>query len=158
MDKQKQKLDYLLRANLILSSTLDPKELLTQIIDLAKDVVDAQAASILLYDKIDGVLAFDVALGGKEASLKTVKLKIGEGIAGACAKDRKTIIINDVSKDSRWSSSADEKTSFKTKSLIAVPMLFKNELVGVLEVLNRTTAVLLPRIPPYSRLLRRNPR
>jgi two-component system, NtrC family, sensor kinase len=104
----------------------------------SKSILNAEASSLLLYDKEENVLFFKVATGEKGSKVKTIKLKMGQGIAGICAKEKRIINVKDVSKDSRFFSSADRKSSFHTRNILAVPLTGKKgRLLGVLEVLNK---------------------
>jgi|CXWL01.1.fsa_nt_gi signal transduction histidine kinase len=131
-----QTLELLLELGKLLSSKLELGELLTSILELTTQVVDSDSASLLLLDEKTQELYFDVALGlGEEAS--KVRLKLGQGIAGMVAESRKPEIINDVRKDPRWSSLMDERSGFKTISILAIPMVLKGKLIGVLEAINK---------------------
>ncbi len=131
-----QRLELLLEAARLLSSKLELSELLTTVLELASRVVDAETASLLLLDEASQELYFDVALGLGE-DLSKVRLKLGQGIAGAVAQTRKSEIINDVRADPRWSPRMDEQTGFVTRSILAVPILLKGRLIGVIEAINR---------------------
>ncbi|MBN1621254.1 MAG: GAF domain-containing protein [Endomicrobiales bacterium] len=133
VDKYKQ----ILNANQILSSTLNLDELLRQVIKLATDVVEAETSSILLYDKDKDELVFNLALTEKESELKEVRLKLSEGIAGLVARERKPRIVNDIKEEPRWTQRTDDKIDFKTKSLLAVPLVYKGNLLGVVESVNK---------------------
>lgn len=129
--------ELLLQANRILSSKLDVNEVLQAVMELATKVVKAEASSLLLLDEKTNELYFDVALGTASASVKQVRLKVGEGIAGWVAKERQPLIINDVTKDYRFTGKVDKATSFKTRSILAVPLLAKGRLIGVVEAINK---------------------
>ncbi|HAM38109.1 MAG TPA: hypothetical protein DCP53_01720 [Elusimicrobia bacterium] len=126
----------LLDANKILVSTLDIKKLLTIIMEYAGKVVNAEAVSLLLIDETTGELYFDVTIGEKSDDLKTIRLKKGEGIAGWCASYNRSLIVEDVAKDARWTARSDSSSGFKTKSIICTPMRYKNKIVGVIEGIN----------------------
>ncbi|MDD5259319.1 MAG: ATP-binding protein [bacterium] len=130
-------LAQLLEINKILNSTLDLDKLLTIIVDQAAVVVKAEAGSLMLLDPATNELVFDIALGEKGEQVKQIRLKIGEGIAGWVARERKALIVNDVEKDTRWSSRADSKSSFKTRSMMCVPLIYKDKISGVMEVINK---------------------
>ncbi|MDI6640966.1 MAG: GAF domain-containing protein [Elusimicrobiota bacterium] len=130
-------LKLLLQANRILSSTLNLEDVLSKIIELAMEIVSAEASSILLLDEETGELGFDVALGEKGEQVKQVQLKISEGIAGWVAEQKKFLIVNDVTKDPRWTSKIDHQFDFITRSVMAVPLIYKTKLLGVIEVINR---------------------
>lgn len=131
-----QTLELLLEVGRLLSSKLELGELLTTVLELSTKVVDSESASLLLLDEKTQELYFDVALGlGPEAA--KVRLKLGAGIAGAVAKSRKPEIIPEARKDPRWSPTMDSQSGFTTRSILAVPMLIKGRLVGVLEAINK---------------------
>ncbi|MDI6736410.1 MAG: GAF domain-containing protein [bacterium] len=121
-----------------LSATMDSDELLTKIMEGAKQICDVRADSILLLDKKKEELYFRIALGEKGEEIKKVVLPVGEGIAGWVAKSGQPLIVNDVSLDPRFSKAVDEKTKLKTKSILCVPIKFKEEILGVIEVLNKS--------------------
>ena len=138
MNLTEQNLNLLLEANRILSSTLNPDEVLLKIMELATQIVSAESASLLLYEEKTNELSFDVVIGGaQEQKIKQLKLKIGEGIAGWVAKEKKSLVVNNVSSDKRWAKHVDQLSEFKTNSLIAVPLLYKDKLLGVIETINR---------------------
>lgn len=112
-------------------------ELLDLIMEESKKILEAEASSLLLYDEDDEVLFFEVARGEKGAEVKKIKLKLGEGIAGTCAKQREIINVKNVSKDKRFYDLADKISNFKTKSILAIPLIRNKKLIGVLEVLNK---------------------
>jgi len=131
-----QTLELLLEVGRLLSSKLELSDLLTSVLELSTKVVDAESASLLLLDEKTQELYFDTALGlGPEAS--KLRFPLGQGIAGTVAKNRAPEIINEVRKDARWSPAADEASGFVTRSILAVPMLLKGHIVGVLEAINK---------------------
>ena len=132
-----ENLELLLEVGRLLSSKLDLPELLRTVMELAARVVDAEASSILLLDERTQELYFDVALGERGREVQDVRLKVGQGIAGWVAKEGKSLIVRDVSTDSRWTSTADEKSGFKTQSILAVPVTVKGKLLGVVEAINK---------------------
>jgi len=134
--REAQRLELLLEVGRLLSSKLELAELLTTVLELASRVVEAETASLLLLDPKTNELYFDVALGlGPEAS--NVRLKPGQGIAGTVAKTRKAEIINEVRRDPRWSPKMDEQSGFVTRSIMAVPIMLKGRLIGVVEAINK---------------------
>ncbi|OGR90528.1 MAG: hypothetical protein A2V88_17310 [Elusimicrobia bacterium RBG_16_66_12] len=138
--RDSRRLELLLEVGRLLSSKLEPAELLTTVLRLASRVVDTETASLLLLDEKSQELYFDVALGLGEAAAK-VRLKLGQGIAGTVAQTRKAEIINEVRKDPRWSPQLDEKSGFTTRSILAVPLLLKGRLLGVVEAINKQSGV-----------------
>jgi signal transduction histidine kinase len=136
LKSQPQALERVLEIGRLLSSTLDLAELLPRILNLASSIVQAETGSLLLLDEKKQELYFDVALGlGPEIS--NLRFKLGEGIAGSVAKDGKALLINDAPSDPRWSGRTDQHTGFQTRSILAVPILVKDKLLGVVEAINK---------------------
>ena len=120
----------------VLSSTLDLPALLDLIIDGARKLTNSEASSILLTDNKTGELYFEAASGVKSEAVKRVVVP-RESLAGWVAREGRAQVINDVSRDPRFSSHADQKSGFKTRALIALPLRVKGRTIGVLEAVNR---------------------
>jgi phosphoserine phosphatase RsbU/P len=110
-------------------------QLLTVILDVAKDIVNAEGSSLLLTDPKSGDLIFNIVTGGKK-EITGEKIPKGFGIAGTVANTGKPLIVNDVKNDPRHFSEIDKKFSFNTRSIICVPMEMQGKLLGVLEAVN----------------------
>ncbi len=130
-------LNALNNISLDLTRTTDLDVLLNKIIKYAAIIVKAEAASILLLDKEKNELYFKASLGKKSKEIKKYKVKFGEGIAGWVAEKGKSLIVDDVAKDTRWNKNLDSATKYKTKSLICVPLILEKEIMGVMEVINK---------------------
>ncbi len=105
--------------------------------EAATQLMKAEVGSLLLIDEEKQQLYFEVALGDKEEAVKTITLGMGEGIAGWVAKNGKPLIVNTPEKDPRFYKGADERTAFKTKNIICVPVKVKDRVIGVLEAINK---------------------
>lgn len=140
-DELRRIVDALYRVHRFLSAITDLDTLLESIMEESKQVANAEACSLMLYDPEADELFFHVALGesGDQQALKReVRLRRGQGIAGAAAQTRESINVEDVRTDPRFFRDADVRSRFETRSLLAVPLIDRNELVGVIEVLNKT--------------------
>lgn len=140
LEKKVQDLKTLVEVSSIISSTLDLSELITLVMEKAKNIMDAEACSLLLYNRATDKLEFAVALcqqGPASDTLKnSVTLDIGQGIAGWVAENREPIIVEDAVRDSRFYLEADRLTGFVTKSMIAAPLIGRSGLIGVAEIMN----------------------
>jgi len=132
-----RRLEALAAASTVINSTLDLKELLKLIMELAASSLRAEASSILLKDKATGDLFFDVATGGAAEAVKTIRIPRGQGIAGHVAETAESLLVPDCSQDPRFFKGADEKSRFVTRNIVAVPLIARGETIGVVEVLNR---------------------
>jgi len=137
----KQELDFFEEVSKTLTSTLDLNDILSTIMKKAKKIIKAEAWSFLLIDQETGDLVFEKTAGKKvdKKKIKKIRIKIGEGIAGWVARELMPVVVPDVSSDPRYSSRIDRQISLKTKSIICVPITSKGTILGVLEIVNKTT-------------------
>ena len=134
--QSQESLEMLVMVSRLLSSKLDISELLTTIMRLASRVVGAERASLYLLDEKAQELYFDVALGLPD-DVQKMRFKLGEGVAGSCAKEGRSTIINDVASDPSHSKKADSASGFVTRSLLTCPMIIKGKVIGVVQAINR---------------------
>ena len=132
-----ERLILLSQMSQILNSTLDHQEVKRRAIEAATRLMEAEVGSLLLIDEEKHQLYFEVALGGREETIKTVTLDLGEGIAGWVAQNGKPLIVNAPDEDPRFFKGVDGRTKFKTRNLICVPVKVKEKVIGVLEAINR---------------------
>lgn len=118
-------------------SNLNLSDLLKIIMETVRERLRVEACSLLLLDPKKEELYFEIALGEKGDVIKRYTIKVGEGIAGKIAQTRTPIIENNVEKSDIFNPKFDSLTSFKTKSILGVPMLYKDELIGVIEAINK---------------------
>ncbi|MEW6608385.1 MAG: HD-GYP domain-containing protein [bacterium] len=128
-------LESLIEVSQIVNSTLQIKELLPLIMELTTKLMKAEASSLMLIE--DEHFVFEVAIGEKKNELKEIKLPITEGVAGWVVKNKQSLSIKDVSQDTRFSRKIDEEIKFVTKSLLCVPLLIKDRVIGVVEAINK---------------------
>jgi len=139
LEKKVRDLNSLMEVSSIISSTLDFSDLITLVMEKSKSVIQAEACSILLYNKETNKLEFAVALCEKNPDsekLKGITLDMGQGIAGWVAEHRKPLIIEDAQNDSRFYRETDKLTGFVTRSIVSAPLVGRSGLVGVAELLN----------------------
>lgn len=121
-----------------LSAITDLDELLKKIMEITKHITNSDASSILLLDSATNELYFKIALGEKGEKIKWMRFPADQGIAGWVATNKKSLIVDDVKKDPRHLGAIDEKSTYQTKSLACVPVVSENELIGVIQALNKS--------------------
>ncbi|MBW1979750.1 MAG: sigma 54-interacting transcriptional regulator [Deltaproteobacteria bacterium] len=121
----------------LLTSVLDTESVLEMIIESVTRLMEAKASSLLLVDKNTNKLYFHVATGAVKEEVKTFEIKMGQGIAGHVALTGKPLLISDVSKDERWDKTISEATGFETRSIACVPIKSGDEVIGVIEIIDR---------------------
>ena len=127
-----------------LATTLDLDTLLDHIVQLAADLNEAEEASILLYDLKKQQLHFQASTDQENAAKMRGLIIPTESIAGWVVIHREPVIVTDVHQDSRFFQNIDQMLQFNTRSIVAAPMVHKDELIGVLEVLNKRTDTFTP--------------
>ncbi len=132
-----ERLEHLTELTRHINSTLELEKLLDNMLQISTDMLQAEAGSILLLDEDRDELIFAAATGEKKDKLKDIRVPVGEGIAGWVARENKSVLVTDAQNDPRFFRKVDQKTAFKTTSIIAVPLLTKDKLIGVVEVLNK---------------------
>jgi len=120
-----------------LASTLDLDILLDDIVRAAADVTRAEAASILLFDDTSRQLYFQVATNIDEPTMRGLIVPLDKSIAGWIVTNRKSVRIDEAHKDVRFFSEVEQTVGFSTHSLLGIPLITKNKVVGVLEVINK---------------------
>jgi K+-sensing histidine kinase KdpD len=120
-----------------LASTLDLDILLSRIVHAAAEISGAEAASILLYDDTSRQLYFQVSTNMDASMRRGITVPVEGSIAGWIVTNRKPVRITNAHDDSRFFSSVEETTGFSTESMLGIPLVTKNKIVGVLEALNK---------------------
>lgn len=120
-----------------LASTLDLDALLDNIVHAAADLLGAEAASVLLYDEAKQVLYFNAASNLTEPLMRGLIVPVDSSIAGWIVTNRKPVIVSDAQKDPRHYGEIAKSTQVTTKSMLGVPLIAKDKIVGVLEAINK---------------------
>lgn len=127
--------NILLELTKAVNSNRELPDLLTFIVKTAAEILNAEASSLLLRE--DESLRFEVAYGEKAGEIKKFTVPIGAGIAGKVTLSGKSTRINDPDKEPGILKDIDNKTGFKTRNLLCVPLQVGERVIGVLEVVNR---------------------
>ena len=125
------------QVNRFISSIYNLDQLLDLIMREAETAVAAEASCIALYEPADDLLHIEFASGEADEGVRHLTLSMGQGILGEVAASGKAVLVEDVRQDPRFDSSVDRQTGFTTKSILATPILRREELLGVLEVINK---------------------
>lgn len=127
--------------NRALTSTLDLSDVLSHIMKKVQKILSAESWSVLVLNEETNELVFEKTSGkkGTGRKIKKMRLKLGEGIAGWVAQEKIPVVVPDVTKDPRFSSRVDQEIHYQTRSLLSVPILSNDRVLGVIEVVNKTT-------------------
>jgi signal transduction histidine kinase len=127
----------LVELSVTLNSTLDLDALLQLITATATELLDCEAASILLYDEKNPRLFFAAATGSDPKKLAEIPVPIENSLAGAIFRTNQPLILNNAEQDPRHYSLVSDHIKFKINTLLGVPMPIKDRTMGVLEAVNK---------------------
>jgi len=136
-ERHYRELDTILRFSALVNSSLNILDVLDNAMKWAEEFMDAEASSVYELDEEKDTLFVRLARGEKKKPVERITLKVGEGIAGTVVQTGKPVVIQDVTKDSRFSDKFDQLTGFRTRSMICVPLVIKDKPIGALQVLNK---------------------
>jgi signal transduction histidine kinase len=120
-----------------LASTLDLHTLLNQIVHAAAELCHAEAAAILLYDEATKQLHFVSSTNLDAPLMRGLLVPVDSSIAGWILTERKPAIIHQTKDDPRHFNKVAQATDVETESLLGVPLITKDQVIGVLEVINK---------------------
>ncbi|CAD8185853.1 unnamed protein product [Paramecium pentaurelia] len=107
---------------------------LQTIIDKCIDCLECDRASCFIVDQAKKELWTRVAKGTQT----TIRLQIGQGLAGFVAQNRIILNIEDAYRDQRFNTQQDVKNNYKTKTLLISPILDGDKCMGVLQCVNKS--------------------
>jgi sigma-B regulation protein RsbU (phosphoserine phosphatase) len=122
-------LTLLLEVSERINSTLDLDELMVRIAEMVRRVIEYDVFAILLLHEKEQELRVRFNLGHPEEVVKSLRIKVGEGIVGRAAQTRRSVLVNDVRKDPTYIQSLPS-----VRSELAVPLISKNRVVGVMDL------------------------
>lgn len=141
LEGQHHKLRRLVELSMTLNSTLDLDDLLQLITATATELLDCEAASILLYDEKRPRLYFAAATGSDPARLAEIPVPLDSSLAGTIFRTNRHLILNNAEQDPRHYSLVSDHIKFKVDTLLGVPMAIKDRTVGVLEAVNKRNGI-----------------
>jgi diguanylate cyclase (GGDEF)-like protein len=122
-----QKIAILYDASQAVMSTFDLDEVLAQILSIVRNYFQIGNGAVLLYD--DGKRELRVRKQFNRDGTENVRIPMGEGLTGTAAKLKRPVYSNDVRNDARYIN-----TISTTRSELAIPLLIRDEVVGVLDM------------------------
>lgn len=99
--------------------------------------VPSEASSLLLYDPKGNELVFTASRTLQAGVIDGTRLRCDQGIAGWVARHREPVRLDDATKDPRYYAGIESQTHFTPRSMLCVPMVSKDTLLGVIQVINK---------------------
>jgi signal transduction histidine kinase len=135
--RRARELDVLNKASQAMTSTLDLESVLNVVISEVRSLLDAEGASVALRDPATGDLVFAAMSGLGSEQLVGTRIPANAGVAGWVVRERQPALVHDAQNDPRFWSAVDVKSGSTTRSLVAVPLIFKAAIWGVIEAINK---------------------
>jgi signal transduction histidine kinase len=131
------RLERLMEISRSLNSTLSLRPLLHRIVVAAKELTETEACSIMLVDRRNGKLYFEEATNVQ--SVRSIVVPMEGSVAGYVVHTGEPLVVPDVTEDPRFdfSSKADAQSAFTTRSILAIPLIARGNVIGVLEAINK---------------------
>jgi signal transduction histidine kinase len=138
-EQEIRRLNRLVEVSLVINSTLELRPLLTVIMDHAAEITGAESASVMLYDRNTDQLQFVASTTTNPVAkeLLNIPVPLEGSLAGTILRENRAIVLDDVSTDPRHYRAADSQSGFDTRSLLGVPMRYRDHVIGVLESVNK---------------------
>lgn len=137
LEQKLAEVDALYSAGTILASTIDLTEALSQILSLAIDVIGAKIGSVMILDPEKNELYIGAACGLSEDIVLNTRMKVGSSISGHVAKTGEPLVVENIEEDARFS--RINRQHYESKSLISVPLKYKGQVQGVINLNNKLT-------------------
>ncbi|CAG0930331.1 two-component system, NarL family, sensor histidine kinase EvgS [Thermoflexales bacterium] len=151
LERRSRGLAALNRASQIMASTLDLDVLLKEVIEQVRSLLAAEAISVLLNQPAPteisaaqqgaAELVFAAVAGPRSEQLLGMRLPVTTGVVGWVVRETQPALIQDAQSDPRFYQGIDAETGLTTRSLVAVPLLSKGVLLGVIEAINKSGGV-----------------
>jgi len=142
LERRARGLAALNKAGQIMASTLELDTLLNRVLEQIQSLLEAEGASVLLCEDVESQaegsqLIFSAATGPSAKYLIGMRLPAGAGVAGWVVREKQSALLADVQNDARFDNDVDAVTGMSTRSLLAVPLIFKGTVLGLVEAVNK---------------------
>lgn len=114
--------------------------LLNLIVATAADIIDAKSALLCLVDPDSEELVFEAAFTDSDGEPRKVRVPLGDGVAGLVARTGQPMAISDTDEDDRDANDIAAAVGFRPKNILCVPLSFRGNVIGVLELLDKEGA------------------
>jgi phosphoserine phosphatase RsbU/P len=132
-----QDMEAILAVTRALAAPFDLRSMLAEVTAAACRVLHAERSSVWLHDAAADEVVLEVA-----SDIRQVRVPVGSGLVGACARERRLINVPDCYADARFDASVDRRSGFHTRSALTLPLVdHEARFIGVMQVLNRDRGV-----------------
>ncbi|HEY0426968.1 MAG TPA: GAF domain-containing protein [Pyrinomonadaceae bacterium] len=114
------------------------------LLKISANAMNSEEASVIVREGDEGDLRFLSAIGKVAERLKNLRIPAGKGIAGFVFSSGQPMAITDVGEEDTFYAEVDKQTGYSTQTILATPLRYNGEVIGVLEYVNRIGE------PPYE--------
>ncbi len=140
LSQRNEALDLLNQVSQQLTATLNVQNVIAQIMASTINVLGAQGCSLWLWDDAHYYLVCQAVADRENVPpLEGMRVTAGQGVVGWVAINKQSEIVRQTTADRRFLPEIDHKINYQTHSLMAVPLQVQDEVIGVLEVVNKLT-------------------
>jgi NtrC-family two-component system sensor histidine kinase KinB len=136
MQQRLRELTFLQQTSQVITATLDLDSVLESLMAQVRDYFQVAAASVALMDEETGELVFQVAVGEANSEVIGLRMAPGQGIAGWVVQTGQSALVPVARSDERFYSGVDDRTGFRTHTMLAVPVKIEEHAIGVIEAIN----------------------
>ena len=123
-----------------IASPVEHSRLLEMIVETAAGVIPSRSAALFLIDEEAEELVFEVALGPEAEQVRGFRIPLGHGIAGLVAASGQPMAVSDAGSDPRQAADIAQSVGYAPGTILCVPLFYDEEVIGVLELLDREGA------------------
>jgi GAF domain-containing protein len=123
-----------------ITTPVEHRRLLEMIVATAASVIPSRAAALFLVDEEAGELVFEVSLGSKAEEVRKFRIPLGHGIAGLVAVSGQPMAVSDAGSDPRQAADIARSVGYTPENILCIPLFYDEEVIGVLELLDREGA------------------
>jgi len=138
LKQRNRELLLLQNATQTLSATLDLEQVFRTVLQMMREILGVTACSLWLVDADTGEIVCREATGGGRNTVLGWRLAAGEGLVGWAAEHAESTIVSDATQDKRHFLGIDQQSGLTIRSVISVPLLFKNRTLGVIQAIDTT--------------------
>jgi phosphoserine phosphatase RsbU/P len=138
-----ERLRKIVEASKLINSSIDAESLFDSILDVARGELDVERGTLYFVDEAAEEIWSKIA---DDLDTKEIRLPVGRGLAGTVAESGEAIILHDAYADPRFDQTQDQRSGFRTRSMLCVPIHNRQRrVVGVLQLLNKRHGSFGPR-------------
>jgi signal transduction histidine kinase len=131
------RIERLVEVSRLLNQALELEPYLQAIVDYARELTASQASSIFIFEEETGLLKFVAAPRSQKESLKRIRVPLENSVAGRAYTGKKPLIIKDARLEPLVYREVDQVLDFETISILAVPIIYGDQALGVMEAINK---------------------